>query len=165
MKDLLIIGIIGAALYYGTRVMSAKKVGDKSIVRAFNPRIVKTDNNGIVVRFDVAVDNPTNTSVRLSRPVITISSQGKYLVSSIPESRFFQIAPLSQSSLDSADITIPWVSLSGYLADILVRIPSLLKSFQQTGRLDFQQLAIPLEYKYSTYVNDLYYESPLTRIL
>lgn len=76
MKDLLVVGIIGLALYYGSRVMQAKKGGDNSIVRALNPRIVKTDNNGLVVRFDMAVDNPTNTSVRLSKPVITLSRSG-----------------------------------------------------------------------------------------
>ncbi len=55
---------------------AGKEVGDNSIVRALNPRIVKTDNNGLVVRFDMAVDNPTNTSVRLSKPVITLSRSG-----------------------------------------------------------------------------------------
>jgi len=165
MKDFLVIGIIGVALFYGSRILGAKKIGDKSVVRALNPRISKTDGNGLVIRFDIAVDNPTNTTVRLSKPVITLTSKGKYMVSSVPENKFYNIGPLSQTSLEFAEITIPWMTLSSYLANILTRIPALLKTYQTTGRLGFESLAIPLEYKYSSYVNDLFYESPLTKIV
>ena len=164
MKDFLALGFIGVALFYGFRIFGAKKIGDKSVVRVVNPRISKTDGNGMVVRFDIAIDNPTNTSMRLSKPVITLSSQGKYLVSSVPENKFYSIGPLSQTSLDFAEITIPWVTLSTFLSSIISRIPDLLKAFQTTGRVDFGSLGIPLEYKYSSYVNDFYYESPLHKI-
>lgn len=127
MRDFIVIGIIGVALYYGSRVLGAKKIGDKSVVRALNPRITKTDGNGIVVRFDVAVDNPTNTTVRLSKPIITLTSQGKYIVSSVPENKSYLIAPLSQTSLEASEITIPWITLSSYLADMLTKSSFLLQ--------------------------------------
>jgi len=165
MRNFLIIGILGAAIIYGTRIIGAKKIGDKSTVRALNPRISRTDGNGIVIRFDVTINNPTNATMRLSKPVITLSSQGKYLVSSTPENKLYTIEPQKQTSLEFIEISIPWLTLSSYLADLISRIPALLKTYQTTGRLSFESLAIPLEYKYSTYVNDLYYESQITKII
>jgi hypothetical protein len=165
MRDLVLLGAAGLALFFGSRLFGAKKVADKSIVRVLNPRIVKADGNGLLVRFDVAVDNPTNTSMRISKPVITLSSRGKYMASSVPQNKQYSIGPLSQTSLDFAEITLPWMTLSSYAAELISNIPTLIKSFQTQGRLSFQMLSIPLEYKYSTYVNDLFYESPLNPIL
>ena len=45
------------------------------------------------------------------------------------------------------------------------RIPQLLEEHRATGQLSFQALAVPLEYRYSLYVGDFFYESPTERLV
>ena len=159
MKNLIAIGLIGGLLFFGSRLVGAKRLSDKSVVRTLNPRIHKVDISGIIVRTEIAVDNPTSDTITVTKPVITLTSSGKYLASSVPENKTISIKPLSQTSLETAEISIPWTSLTGYVSNLIARIPTLIASYRSTGKLSFSSIAIPLEYKYSTYVNDLYYES------
>ena len=159
MKNLIAIGLVGGLLFFGSRILGAKRISDKSVVRTLNPRIHKVDVSGIIVRTELAVDNPTSDAITVTKPVITLTSNGKYLASSVPENKTIPIKPLSQTSLDTAEITIPWTSLTGYMSNLIAKIPALIASFKSTGKLSFSSIAIPLEYKYSTYVNDLYFES------
>lgn len=165
MKNLLAIGILGGLLFYGSRIFGAKRISDKSVVRTLKPRVYKVDASGITLRADVAVDNPTNTTITVTKPTITLSTEGKYLASSVPQNKIFTIQPLSQTSLETTEIFIPWITLSGYLSSIVSRIPTLVNTYRATGKLGLEALAIPLEYKYATYVNDLFYESDPIRVV
>jgi hypothetical protein len=41
MKNILAIGLIGGLLYLGSRVLGAKRLSDRSIVRTLNARIAR----------------------------------------------------------------------------------------------------------------------------
>jgi hypothetical protein len=155
MRGVLTIGIIGGLLYLGSRVMSAKKLSDKSVVRTLNPRIATISFSGITLSTDVYVDNPTNGSVQVSKPVITFTSGGKYIASSVPTRQMFTIAPMSQTSLGTIQVEIQWNVLTPYISNLVSRISALT----QKNNVSFKALDMPLEYYYSVYVNDLYYES------
>jgi hypothetical protein len=165
MNKLLTLGIIGGLIYLSTRLVGLKRISDNSVVRTLNPRIHKADTNGLVIITDIELDNPTNTAISITKPVITLSTGGKYLASSVPQTKTFTIAPQTQTSLEVAEISIPWMSLTGYIGSLITKIPSILTSYNQSGKLDFKALAIPLEYKYSTYINNMYYESPVQKIV
>lgn len=155
MRGVLAIGLLGGLLYLGSRIWSAKKIGDKSIVRTQKPRISKITLAGLTVATDLFVDNPTNAVVQVSKPVVTFSSAGNYIASSIPSQEMFSIEPLSQSSLGTTEVEIPWTALTPYITGLLNQIPAIASSTNTS----LNSLNIPLEYSYSLYVNDLFYQS------
>ncbi|CAN0071697.1 unnamed protein product, partial [Chrysoparadoxa australica] len=161
VNKVLLIGLFGGAIYLGTRLLGAKRLSEKSIVRTLNPPIAKITFSGITVATDVVVDNPTNSSVQITKPVIKISSNGNYLASSIPEKGVINIAPIGQTSLGTVTVDIPWSALTPFISGLISRIPGLVSK----NNLDSNSLGIPMEYSYSLYVNNLFYESAPTKLL
>jgi hypothetical protein len=161
VKNFLLIGLIGGALYLGSRMLGAKRLGDKSIVRALNPKISKITMAGISLSTDVVVDNPTNSSVQITKPVIKLSSNGNYLASSVPEKGILNISPIGQSNLGTITIDIPWSALTPFISGLINKIPSLIGK----KNVETKTLGVPLEYSYSLYVNNLFYESTPTTLI
>lgn len=155
MKNVLIIGLIGGLLYLGSKALSAKKLSDKSIVRTRNPRIAKINLSGIRLATDLFIDNPTNNSIQITKPVITFTSGGKYIASSIPSKEQFTISAMNQTSLGTIEVEIPWSALTPFISNLLTRIPGLV----QSGNATITSLNMPFEYHYSLYINGLFYES------
>lgn len=165
MRNWVIFGLIAGFVYYGTKAMGALMVSDKSIIKTLNPRIHKVDSNGIIIRTEIAVDNPTKQSIRINKPIVTLTSNGVYLANSLPEQRSFLIAPLSRTLLETSEIQIPWMSISGLVTGILSKVPEMIAKHQTEGKLDFSILSFPLEYFYTTYVDGIYHQSKPERIL
>lgn len=155
MKNLWVIGITGILLFLGFKAFGLKQFNVYSVVRTLNTRIAKVTLAGLSLATDIAIDNPTSTSLNVSKPVVTITTGGKYAASSVPSRETFTIAPHTRSSIGTIEIEIPWTSLTPYIADLISRIPSLIgKSNQSPAALD-----LPMEYYYTVYVNDLFYQS------
>ncbi len=159
MRNWLGIILVSGVVVYFSRLLSAKSVSDKSLVQTINPRILKIDNSGLTVQTEIVVDNPSNRSLRLSKPVVTLSTQGEYLASSVPEAKTYEIQPLSRTSLETTQIRIPWSSLSKYTSSLVLRIPELIKRFRNQETISLSDLALPVEYQYSTYVNGAFIQS------
>ena len=155
MKNLLVVGILGGALYLGAKLFDAKRLSDKSVVRTLNPRVSQINWSGITLATDVVVDNPTNGSVQITKPVIKLSSRGHYLASSVPEKGVISIAPIGQTSLGTVKIEIPWTALSPLVTNIVSKIPQLIAS----KSFDAKSMGVPIEYTYTMYVNNLFFES------
>ncbi len=151
--------ILAGVAVYLSRFLSARELSDQSIVRTLQPKIQKVDGEGITVSTELVVDNPTNRSLTLTKPVVRLSSAGQFIASSRPEGKLIQIEPLTRTSLERVEITLPWQALGNYASGLLLRIPGWIAQFQSTGGLNLQSLAIPLEYSYSTYINGAYIES------
>ena len=159
MNKVIAMGLSVGLLLLGSRLWGLKRISDNSVVRTLNPRIHKVDISGITVRMEVAVDNPTKDSITVTKPVIILTSGGNYLASSVPENKVYTIQSLAQTSLETAEISIAWTSLTAYMSSLVSKVPSLISAYKSTGKLEFSTLAIPLEYKYSTYVDGNPYES------
>jgi len=155
MKNILAIGLIGGLLYLGSRVLGAKRLSDRSIVRTLDARIARVTLQGITLAADIYIDNPTNTSVQVTKPVVTVTSKGKYIASSIPSREQFTIAPLSQTTLGTTEIDISWSTLSPYVSGMIGQLRSLIGQ----NNLSPQSLRLPLEYYYTVYVDNLFYQS------
>lgn len=160
MKPLLSIGLVGGLIFLGSRLLNAKRISEQSIVRTQNPRISKIGLDGLVFSVNALVDNPTNTRVEISKPVITFTSNGNYIASSVPSRETFSIKGLSQTSLGAIEVPISLSALSPYFSNLISRIPSLT----QNGSSNPASLGMPLEYTYSLYVNGVFYQSPPERI-
>lgn len=160
MNKLLVLAAAGGGLYWLSRLLSAKQMSDKSVVRIYRPRISKTNVYGVTLAMDVGVDNPTDKSVVITMPVITLTSSGKYLASTTPSRQTFRIEPLSQTMVNQIEIQLPWTSLIKYAGGIAMKFTSLAPE-QRT----MENLTIPLEYAYTTYVNGILYESNPERIV
>lgn len=155
MRGILTIGLIGGLLFLSTRAWGAVKLGQRAVVRTLNTRISKITLAGLTLATDLFVDNPTNGSVQVTRPVVTFLSGGKYIASSVPSKELFTISPLNQTSLGTVKVDISWSALTPYIANLISRIPALARNTNTS----LKDLNLPLEYKYSLYVNDLFYES------
>ena len=84
MKNVLAIGITGTLLYLGFKAFGLNRFNVYSVVRTLNPRITKVTLTGLSLATDISIDNPTNTSLKVSKPVVTITTGGKFAASSVP---------------------------------------------------------------------------------
>ena len=139
MKNVLSLGIIGSLVYLISRASGAQRISDRSVVRTLNTRISKITLQGITVATDIAVDNPTNTAVRVTKPVVTVTTSGTYIASSIPSRTVFTIAPLSQTSLGTTEIDLNWSSLTPYISGLVAQLRALIGK----SNIDAAQLNLP----------------------
>ncbi|MFH0895396.1 MAG: hypothetical protein V2A54_13250 [Bacteroidota bacterium] len=166
MNSIFKIGIVGGLLYGFYKLMGMQNVSEKVVTNLSNPRVHTVDMRGLVIRTEIRVDNPTRSSVTITKPVITLTTKEKYITSTQPENKTVKIKPLSTTQIDTIEVIIPWRILAGYIVGLLGKIPQLIEAFKKKDMSAFgDALAIPLEMKYSLYANGLYYESEIQKIL
>jgi hypothetical protein len=160
MNKLLGIGIAGGLAFGIVKLLKMKSVSDKMVSNLSNPRIHKVDLTGIAFRTEIKIQNPTRNSMRITKPVVTLSSNGKYITSNSPEQKSIIIQPLTTTDIDTIEILIAWSTLAGYLTGIIGKAPALISAFKKKDLKSVAAtLAIPIEMKYSLYANGIYYES------
>ena len=166
MNTIFKIGILGGLAFGFYKLLGMKRVSDKMVTSLSNPRIHKIDLKGMAVRTEINVSNPTKTSIRITKPVVTLTTKGKYITSTTPENKEITINPLTDTKIDTIEIVVPWTILAGYIVGIFGKIPQILAAFKAKDMAAIgQALSIPLEMKYSLYANGLSYESEPTKIL
>ena len=166
MNTILKFGIVGGLAYGFYKLLGMKRVSDKIITSLSNPRIHKIDLKGLAIRTEVNVSNPTKSSINITKPVITLTTKGKYITSTQPENKEIAISPMGVTKIDTIELIVPWTILAGYIAGIFGKIPQILLAFKSKDMKAFgEALAIPLEMKYSLYANGLSFESEPTKIL
>ena len=162
MNKLLKIGIFGGLTLGAAWLFKLKTMSNKLISSLSNPRIHKVDLSGIAFRTEIKLQNPTKNSMTISKPVVTMTSNGSNITSSNPESKSYTIKPLSVTMIDTIELVIPWTSLSG----VLTKIPALITAYKSGQTKSFlKTLAIPLEMNYSLYADGLFYESDPQKLM
>ncbi len=160
MNKLLKIGIAGGLAFGLVKLLKMKRVSEKLVSNLSNPRIHKVDLTGITFRTEIKIQNPTKDTMSITKPVVTLSTSGKYITSNSPEQKVINIQPLTTTDIDTIEIPITWSTLAGYLTGIIGKAPALIAAFRNKDlRAVTSTLAIPLEMKYSLYTNGFYYES------
>jgi len=166
MKKLLGIGILGALAMGAYKLFGMKSMSDKLVSGLSNPRIHKVDLSGIAFRTEIKIQNPTKNSMTITKPVVTLTTNGKYITGNSPESKTFVIKPLATTIIDTIEITVSWTVLAGYISGIIGKIPAIIAAFQKSDLNSIAKaLAIPIEMKYSLYANNLYVESEPQKLL
>jgi len=166
MNKLLKIGIFGGLAYGAFKLFKMKRVSEKVVSNLSNPRIHKVDLKGITFRTEIKIQNPTKSSITVTKPVVSLSTSGKPVTNSNPESKTFTIKPLATTNLGTIELSLPWTSLAKYVSGIIAKAPAFIAAYKKKDlKAMGAALNIPLEMKYSLYANDIYYESTPQKIM
>ena len=168
MRNLLRFTLIGVAAYGMYRLLQMKNVSDLVTVRLMKPRIHKVDLSGLVFQTEVAINNPTRDSVTITKPVVTLTSNGNMLSQSDSANLSYKIAPLSVTMIDTISLNLAWTSVAGMVAGIVRRIPEIVAAARTGGDVTknvIQAIGVPMEMTFSTYANGLFFQSPAEKLI
>lgn len=119
MNKGLTIGLVGLGVFGLVKLLRMKNVGDSVSTRIVNPRIHKVSLQGITFRTDVSINNPTRDSITITKPVVTLSTDGKLLTQSVSENKTITIAPLDVTKIDTIELTLGWAVIGSYVVGII----------------------------------------------
>ena len=166
MNKVLGIGLIGLGAYGLIKLLRMKNVSDSISTNLVNPRIHKVSFSGISFRTEVAINNPTRDSVKITKPVVTLTTNGKLLTQSASENKTITIEPLNVSQIDTIELVLGWTTIGTFVVGILKKIPQLISAFKPGGNTEISKiLGIPVEMTFSTYANGIFYQSTPEKIL
>ena len=166
MNKWLKIGIAGGLVLGAIKLFKMKAMSESIVSSLSNPRIHKVDLSGIAFRTEIKIQNPTNNSMNITKPSVTLTTNGKYITSNSPEQKEITIRPLSTTTIDTIELNIGWTTLAGYVAGVILKAPELITAFRKKDLTSIAAaLSIPIEMKYSLYANNLFYESDPQKIM
>ena len=166
MNKWLGIGVLGLLSAGAFKLFHLKQFSDKLMINLSNPRIHKIDSKGLAFRTEILLQNPTKYQLTITKPYITITTNGKFVSGSTPEQKVFKIAELATTKIDTVEIIISWSVIAGYASDIIFKIPAILAAFKTKDmKAVAKAIAIPLEMQYSLYADGFFYECEPQKIL
>jgi len=163
-----VVGIaLGAGLVYGlVRLLKMQNVSDMSTMKMFNPRIHSINLGGLNFRTEVEVNNPSRDSIRITKPVVTLTSKNKFLTQSDAENKEIIIQPLAVTKIDTIELELSWSTLAGLIKNIVTKIPAVITAWKSGNKKNLvAQLGVPMEMYFTTYVNGLFYQSPSEKLI
>lgn len=163
-----VLGIaIGAGLVYGmVRLLKMQNVSDVSTMKMVNPRIHSINLGGLTFRTEVEVNNPSRDSIRITKPVVTLTSKNKFLTQSDAENKEIVIQPLAVTKIDTIELELSWSILAGLIKNIVTKIPAVITAWKSGNKKNLvTQLGVPMEMYFTTYVNGLFYQSPSEKLI
>jgi hypothetical protein len=131
-----LVGItLGAAAVYGMiRLLRMQNVGDQTNITMVNPRVHAVNLGGLSFRTEVAINNPSKDTVKITKPVVSVKSKGKLLSQSNAENKEIIIKPLGVTKVDTIELQINWMTLSGLITNIISKIPSVITVFKSGNK-------------------------------
>ena len=163
-----VVGIaLGAGLVYGiVRLLRMQNVSEVANARLVNPRIHSVTLGGISFRTEVEINNPSRDSVKLTKPVVTLTSKGKMLTQSDAEDQIITIKPLGLTKIDTIELELDWFTLKGLVANIIKNVPKVIAAWKAGDKKNLiALLGVPLEMNFTTYVNGLFYQSEPEKLI
>ena len=163
-----LVGItLGAAAVYGiVRLLKMQNVGDQTNITLVNPRVHSINLGGLYFRTEVAINNPSKDSVKITKPVVSLKSKGKLLAQSDAENVEISIKPLGVTQIDTIELQLNWMILSGLITNIISKVPAVITAFKSGNKKNLiSQLGIPIDMSFTTYVNGLFYQSEPSKII
>lgn len=163
-----VVGIaLGAGLVYGiVRLLRMQNVSEVANARLVNPRIHSVTLVGISFRTEVEINNPSRDSVKLTKPVVTLTSKGKMLTQSDAEDQIITIKPLGLTKIDTIELELDWFTLKGLVANIIKNVPKVIAAWKAGDKKNLiTLLGVPLEMNFTTYVNGIFYQSPSEKLI
>lgn len=133
MKALTLFAIGGAALLVAGNYLNRINKSQYKIAVTIAGKIYKVSVSGVILRIIYNIKNPTDATMRLSRPFITIVAGGKQVATSnmqvfdIPEdSRDDAGRIVVRANNETGDITsevvVPWLALASVAPDVFKRL-------------------------------------------
>jgi len=148
MKALKII-LIGGAVFLGGRYLySLNRAGKKAVVQV-GGRVHKVTFEGVEVVLKYNIKNPTNSSIEMAAPLITLTHEGKVLASSsmslveIPEdvrstNGRIKVLPFKETGIITTSILLPFLSLIGAGANLVTVLKNKLNAQAEQESVTFE---------------------------
>jgi hypothetical protein len=159
--------VLGAGVVYGiVRLLRMQNVSEMANAKLVNPRIHSVNLGGITFRTEVEINNPSRDSVKLTKPVVTLTSKGKMLAQSDAEDKIIAIKPLGITKIDTIELELDWFTLKGLVTNVIKNIPKAIAAWKAGDKKNLMTiLGVPLEMNFTTYVNGLFYQSPSEKLI
>ena len=91
MNKWLGIGVLGLLSAGAFKLFHLKQFSDKLMINLSNPRIHKIDSKGLAFRTEILLQNPTKYQLTITKPYITITTNGKFVSGSTPEQKVLKL--------------------------------------------------------------------------
>ena len=166
MNKVVGVALAGVALYGLVRLLKMRSVSDLASLTLVNPRVHNVSLAGMSLRTEVAVNNASRDSVKVTKPVVVLTSNGRFLTQSMAENKVIEIRPLTITNIDTIEIVLNWSILGSLVTNLIKKIPLVIASFKQGNSNNLiSQLGIPMEMYFTTYVNGLFYQSEPEKLI
>jgi hypothetical protein len=131
-----LVGItLGAAAVYGMiRLLRMQNVGDQTNITMVNPRVHAVNLGGLSFRTEVAINIPSKDTLKITKPVVSVKSKGKLLSQSNAENKEIIINPLGVTQIDTIELQINWMTLSGLISNIISKVPAVITAFKSGNK-------------------------------
>ena len=125
MNKVVGVALAGVALYGLVRLLKMQSVSDLASLTLVNPRVHNVSLAGMSLRTEVAVNNPSRDSVKVTKPVVVLTSNRRFLTQSIAEIAWMAalgvigrelLLKVTHSNEDQRATQIPALRLIGVVA-------------------------------------------------
>ncbi|MCH2216317.1 MAG: hypothetical protein MK086_14215 [Flavobacteriales bacterium] len=142
--------IVGAGIVFmGGRYLYQLHRAGKKVVVSVGGRVDKVALEGVVVVMNYNIKNPTNSSIEMSTPLISLAYDGTVLASSsmalveVPEDARSKngrilIRPFKETGTITTSILLPTLSLLGAGAKLLTRLKDRLLPDSEETPIEFE---------------------------
>lgn len=160
------LSLVGAGIYGLTKLLGMKNISEKVVTNLVNPRIHKIDGTGLYFRTEIEINNPTKSSMKITKPVVYLTTKESPLTTSQSEDKTFEIKALQKTNIDTIELHLTWTQLLPFGLSIVKNFSKILSAMKNGSTSELSTaLGIPLEMKYSLYANGIFYESKPEKII
>ncbi len=168
MSKLLTIGLLAGGGFLAYRAFQLNALAGNISTRITAVRVHQLNLSGLTIAIGVAVNNPTRSTVTISKPVVILTSNGQYVGESDAEGKSFTIGAQKVSSIGDILIKIPLASTMTLFKGI--NLTGLFAAFKgqslvAAAQSAISQIKVPIEAQISLYADSLFVKLPATRVL
>lgn len=168
MNNIITFGILAGGGYLAYRAFQLNALAGNITTRITGVRVHQLNLSGLTIVVSVAINNPTKSTVSISKPVVVLTTKGQYVGESDAEGKTFKVAGQKVSSIGDILIKIPLTSAMALFKGI--NLTGLFAAFKGQSLLTAAQAAItqikmPIEAQISFYADSLFVKLPATRVL
>ncbi len=168
MNKLLTISILAGGGLLAYRALQLNALAGNITTRITGARVHSLSFSGLTMAIGVAVNNPTKTTVKITKPMVVLTSNGQYVGESDADGKAFTVAAQKVSSIGEIFINIPLISAMALFKGInLTALFAAFKgqSLQAAAQSAMAQIKVPIEAQVSFYADSLFVKLPATRVL
>lgn len=168
MSKLLTIGLLAGGGLLAYRAFQLNALAANITTRITGLRVHQLNFSGLTMAVGVAINNPTNSTVKITKPVVILTSNSQYAGESDADGKAFTVAAQKVSSIGEIFIKIPITSAMTLFKGI--NLTALFAAFQgqslqAAAQSAMSQIKMPIEAQISFYADSLFIKLPQTRIL
>lgn len=168
MTKLITLGILAGGGLLAYRAFQLNTLAGNITTRITGFRVHTLNFSGLTMAIGIAVNNPTRSTVKVSKPVVVLTSNSKYVGESDADGKVFTVAAQKVSSISDILINIPLSSAMALFKGInLTGLFAAFKgqSLQAAAQSAIAQIKVPIEAQISFYADSLFVKLAATRVL